>query len=312
MEVMMQDNTIPTDEVPDFSGRPPSTEWESVTLAGSREHFVWVWFKPANVPQGLVLRIPDETYRDYPHPERLTIRKLLQIAGVEPSSVSIWHLCGVTCEGQNGTSPALDQPIPEPAAGVDPNIVVYINAPPFETTQQAPPSRPVEERHALEVFLSIDRDWNASLQIEQQLTALRKQLANMLGRLTTLNRDLTPEESNAADTLDRKAWQDARRWLRDGAATVSRYITEFDVGEALSAAKENWLAQVYQQFVVPRQPFDGMQQTAREFEAHRKTLQTLQISMNTALSSAAQDGERRAQQVLSRIAAKMRAARSKR
>lgn len=309
---MMQDNIMPSDEFADFSGRPPSTAWESIAFADSAQTFVWVWFKPANVPQGLILRIPDEVYRDYPHLERLTIRKLLQAAGVEPNCVSVWYLYGVPYEGQNGTSPSLDQPIPEPAAGVDPNIVVYINARPAETMQHAAASVPTEQGHCSAVFLSIDRDWNASLQIEQQLTTLRKQLANMLARLNTLNRDLTPEESCAADRLDKKDWQDARRWLRDVAAVVSRYITEYDVGETLSAAKKNWFGEVYQRFVVPRQPFDGMWQAAKEYEAHRKALQTLLTRMNTAMSSAAQDGERRAQQVLSKIAAKARTARSKR
>jgi hypothetical protein len=45
---------------------------------------------------------------------------------------------------------------------------------------------------------------------------------------------------------------------------------------------------------------------------HRKTMQHLLGNMQTALAQAATDGERRAQMVLNRIAAKVRALRSKR
>ncbi|MBL8849713.1 MAG: hypothetical protein JNG89_08510, partial [Planctomycetaceae bacterium] len=48
------------------------------------------------------------------------------------------------------------------------------------------------------------------------------------------------------------------------------------------------------------------------FETHRKTVQNLLLQMNSAQAAATQDGERRAQQVLQRIGAKVRAARAKR
>jgi hypothetical protein len=50
----------------------------------------------------------------------------------------------------------------------------------------------------------------------------------------------------------------------------------------------------------------------REFEAYRKTLQSLLNNMQAAQAAAVRDGESRAQQVLSRITARVRAARAKR
>ena len=49
---------------------------------------------------------------------------------------------------------------------------------------------------------------------------------DMQTRLTTMNRDLTPEESHYADRADHDDWRDARRWLRDAANRLSKCIKE--------------------------------------------------------------------------------------
>ena len=65
-------------------------------------------------------------------------------------------------------------------------------------------------------------------------------------------------------------------------------------------------------FRVDRHSAGSHESVERDYEAHRKMLQTLLNNMNSALSNASQDGEQRARQVLSRIDAKVRAARSAR
>ena len=49
-----------------FAARVPSQGWEPVPLADSPQHVIWVWYKPANFPQGIAVNIPDETFRSYP------------------------------------------------------------------------------------------------------------------------------------------------------------------------------------------------------------------------------------------------------
>ena len=296
----------------DFAGRPPSESWETFPLADFPQHYVWAWFKPANVSQGLVLRIPDETFAGYPHRDQLTMRKLLQAAGVEPSCVSMWSLYGAPYAWQNGASPSFDQAIPAPVTGADPNIVVCVGTAHAAAVQHAAAPASADEGRLSQVFDRIDADWKASLEMEKKLAKLRKQLLAMLNRVNSLNRDLTPEESSHSDKLQKKAWQDARRWLRDVATRLSRYMKEYDIGDTSSGGKKNRFKQTYKQYIVPRRPFEGVQQVQREFEVYRKQVQTLLSNMNAALSSAAQDGERRAQQVLTGIAASVRAARSRR
>jgi hypothetical protein len=77
------------------------------------------------------------------------------------------------------------------------------------------------------------------------------------------------------------------------------------------AGKRGSFENIYEQYIVPRRHFDGLIQAERDFEQYRKTMQTLLNNMNAAQTSAAQDGERRAQVVLSRISAKARTLRTK-
>ena len=68
----------------------------------------------------------------------------------------------------------------------------------------------------------------------------------------------------------------------------------------------------YQQNIVSRRQFDGLEQAERDFDAYRKSLQTLLTKMGTANSTAVQEGERRAQQIMTRVAAQIRTSREKR
>ena len=112
--------------------------------------------------------------------------------------------------------------------------------------------------------------------------------------------------------MDRADWQDARRWLRDVATRLSRYMKDYDIGYISAAGQRNFFEATYQQHIALRQPLDGMEQIQRDFETYRKTLQTLMNNMQSTQASAERDGEQRAQAILNRIAARVRANRSRR
>ena len=286
-----------------FAARPPSTSWEGFPLEDAPQCLVWTWFKPSHVPSGLILTIPDETFQTVPRPDLLTTRKLLRAAGVDPRGVAMWSLYGVGYDGLFGTSPFLDQPIPAPAPGVDRQIVVCIHPPVMVPPAMSfppviSPMNPATAAQPVantELHERIGTDWNASLHLEKEMDSLRKQLAAMSAKLNSLNRDLTAEESRQADRQDHDDWRDARRWLRDAAGKVSRFMKECDVGETVYVGKKSWFEQIYEQVVIPRQPMNGLDQVRHEFETHRKNLQMLVHNMRATLSSAGADGERRAQ-----------------
>lgn len=156
------------------------------------------------------------------------------------------------------------------------------------------------------VFASIEADWRAIEQLERQLAALTKQLNGQASKLQSLNRDLAPQERLVADSNDVKEWNDVRRMLRDAAANISKQVRAFDIGTVSAAGNRNRFQEIFTQYVQTRTPFDGMQQTAHEFEQHRKVCQSLMTKSGSALTGAQRDAEGKARTVLGRIRAKQR------
>jgi hypothetical protein len=292
--------------------RLPSTAWEPISLADHPQIFVWAWFKPPSAPQGLCVRIPDETFRNPARRQPLTLRTVLHAVGVDPRMVAAWSLYGVSYGGQQLMDPAWDYPIPEPGTAADPTIGIYLHAWPTPATPAAvAPGLAPSGAHG-GAFSRMEADWNACLQIELHLMAASKLLNATLLRINSLNRDMSPEESRCGDSQDKRDWQEARRWLRDVASRVSRYLKDHLVGITSNAGKRNSYESIYQQYVVPRRHFDGLEQAERDFDSYRKSLQTLLTNMGAVNNTAVQEGERRAQQVMTRVAAKIRTSRAKR
>lgn len=294
-----------------FAARHPSAGWESIQVPGLAGVSFWAWYKPANAPTGLMFQVPPEALQAAP---QLTLRTVIHAAGLDAACIPMCSLFGFSFPGQAGTAPYFDQPLTIPAPGTDPNIVAYVDAP-SGAQYGARPAPTVNEAEStdsevLEICRNIERDWKGSLKNEKQLEALHKQLIDMQTRLNTLNRDLGPEERMCAERRDLDDWQEARRALRDAALRLSRFIREFDAGETTYAGKKRWFQEIYEDYVQPRQPFDGMRQAQQEFEVYRKMTQNLASNMQSVWQSASQEGERRAQTVLNAIAVKVRAAKT--
>jgi hypothetical protein len=325
-----QNPIIPSgDPAANFAVRLPSQQWEALNWASDPQHPAWVWFKPPALPQGLAVRIPEETWRTSSHLQQLTVRRLLQTAGVDPSCVGMWQFGGMSFPGMNGANPLLDQPLPAPAPGGIPEITVVVNVPMMlppmnyfppmahvpmaSAPMHAAPTTaagPMTGNHA-EIFERLDIEWTAVLDLEKDLERLRKLLVDLSARMKILNRDLNSDERLYSSREDKQDWQDARRFLRDGENRLRACVKEFDIGDPSSAGYRRGLEHIYQTFVVPRVPFPGIESAVGQFEAHRKMVTTLQGKMNNAYLGAVQNGERRAQQVLARIAGKVREAGNK-
>jgi hypothetical protein len=163
----------------------------------------------------------------------------------------------------------------------------------------------------VDIYERIEADWNSSNEIEKDLTRLRKQLVDILGRLKSLNRDLNGPERVHSNNQDKKDWQDARRCLRDATNRVWKYLKAHDIGDTSNAGKRVMFEEVFRKYIAPRRLFKEFMTTARAFESHRKTITTLHGDMNNAYAFASLDGERKAQQVLNRIQQKVREASNK-
>lgn len=305
-----------------FAFRPPSQTWEPIRCGDGPQSFVWAWFKPATAPQGLIVRLPD----DVSQVPGLTLRAILNLTGVDPTWLAMWQVQGMSFPGMGGVNPLLDQPLPPPVAGADPNIAIFVAAPqpsfaPMAMPMMAqapmpmmPPMRasnqPITAQTA-EVLERLDVEWTAAMDVEKDLDRLRKMLVDMMSRLKSLNRDLNPDERLYSSREDKQDWLDARRFLRDSDNRLRAAVKEFDIGDPSSAGHKRHFEGLYSQFVQPRLPFDGMEQALNGFEFYRKLLTTLHGKMNSVYLAAQSNAERRAQMVLARIANKVREAGNK-
>jgi hypothetical protein len=162
--------------------------------------------------------------------------------------------------------------------------------------------------HLMEAYEHVEQDWRAAQDTEKDLSRLRQQLLDMTARLKTLNRDLTGPERVHSNNQEKKDWQQARRMLRDCTNRLWKCMKAHDIGYTSSAGQRRWFEETYEKYIAPRRHFDGFQDADRAFGTYRKIVTTLHIDMTNALSIAQLDGERRAQQILARIAEKIREA----
>ena len=162
--------------------------------------------------------------------------------------------------------------------------------------------------HLLEAYEHVEQDWRACEEAEKDLARLRQQCLDMMGRLKVLNRDLTGPERIHSTNQEKKDWLHARRMLRDCTNRLWKCVKAHDIGYTSSAGQRRYFEEVYDKYIAPRRHFEGFVEADRAFGTYRKIVTTLQIDMSNAISIAQLDGERRAQQILARIAEKIREA----
>ena len=120
-----------------FAARPASQNWEMIPCGDAPQLAIWAWFKPPSWPQGVIVNIPDETYRGYPHRPQLTMRAVARWVGLEPACVWQWMQYGMPHDSQQGMSSEWNQPLPDPIAGADPNITLTVLFPAAPTMPYA-------------------------------------------------------------------------------------------------------------------------------------------------------------------------------
>ena len=306
--------------------RTPSVNWEPVPLDPSGRHVVWVWFRPAAVPYGLMFAVPAALFAESQIAAKLFVRQLVAATGLVEERILCWTLNGMTFDAAGGNSPLLDQPLPPPLPDTNLDLSVWIEPYPQLQTAEVPSlisGFPVQAMAPggfagagcsdadFRLLEAIDSSWTGILQLEARIGIIRKELGGSISRLNSLNRDLSSDERRTCDNKDKQDWIDARRWLRDSLSQLSRSVKEIDVGTTSGAGQRHKFEEIHRKYVATRTPFAGLAQAVNEFESHRKTVQNVLASAQANIARAGRDAEQRANSVLVRIGAKMRSDRRK-
>lgn len=282
---------------------------------------LWAWYRPQHLPSGLTIRIPPELAAAWPGGFPFSLGEIFVAAGVDPMQFHSISVFGAEWQPAAMIGPYLQHAVPPLAPGSPAEIAVNVMepmagnwagmAPPFPAaTEPAPPDDQSSGTGAM-MYDRIESAWKVSMQMERQMTGLRKKLATVMKSLGKLDRELTPEERLASDREDRDAWQDARRWVRELSAKCHRELKSFDIGMTSGAGKRNAIEQIYKDVIEPRVPSNDLQTIHRDFETYRKDMTNLQKSMTAALQAASQNGTSRAQRILGTISRKIKARRAK-
>lgn len=296
--------------------------------------YVWAWFKPESAPDTLCVQLPDEAFDLPGAPGPLTLKNVLSALDVAADEIAGWAPFGRPYEAIEWNS-ALEAPLAPPSAGIDPIITLFLNVPeqPAGGASESSVAIPSNVSNAaregsaegaaltefeaahpgtIAALARMEIEWTTIVQLENSLFSLRQQFSGMLMRLNALNRELTADEARAADQVDRRDWQTARTWMRDVITRLMRAIKEFDQSRLHIGDKRRWLESAYFQYVMPRRPFEGLEQTEQEFQMLRGMLQTLYASLCAVRDPGWQEAERKLHHTLNRIAFKMRADRTRR
>lgn len=316
-----------------FFQSAPSTGWMPLPIARVPGLAVWVWYRPAQLPEGLLIAVPPDVAAAWPGGLPFCLQDLLIATGVDPTLVHSVSLYGGPWQPQPAVLTWLQQPLPPVAPGLSNEIAIGIMNPAAVPAGIPAPMPNVTEAEVYaddftdtfddteeeadpagaerSIYDRIESAWRAAIQMERQMAGLRQKLNSTLTQLQKLDRDLRPDERLAADREDRDAWHDARRWLRDMAAKCHREIKSFDIGMTSAAGRRNWMEEQFEQVIKPRQPAGDLETVQREFETYRKDMVSLQKNMQAALQAGSTNGVQRANRVLGVVARKIRERRAK-
>lgn len=303
-----------------FIERAPSTAWEVLQIPGADDAACWVWFRPQHLPFGVAVTVPPELIGDPRDPLPFSLFHLVHAVGLPWEALESVSLYGREWQPASFWDTMAGELLPVPTDGSRSQILLMtrdssVAIPQSHPVASAPVAASISGSRApvatSSQFSRLETDWKACQGMERQLSGLRQQLAGVVSRLSTLDRDLRPQERLAADRQQKDEWDDARRWIRDVSAKVQRCIKAHDIGITSAAGRRNLIQDRYEQSVANAGAVGDLTSCLHDVEAYRKELANLYNNMGSSLQGANTNGIQRAQRILSKIAAQVTKKRAK-
>ena len=286
----------------EFADHPTSTDWETIGVPGTAGVTCRAWYRPEALTNGVAVAIPLQLTASPTSMLPFSLFQLVQAVGLTWEELVSVSLYGGPWRAASTWQQLAAQPLPLPLSGSTSQILLTADTVPSAPT----PAAATGGGSATGLFNRLETDWKACRGLERQLAGMRQQLSSVLGRLNAFDRDLRPDESLAADRLDKDEWHDARRWIRDVAAKVHRCIKAHDIGMTSAAGRRNVIQHTYEQGLTSREAVGDLSSCLHEVQTYRKELANLFTSMGSALQAANTNGVQRAQRILAKISARVR------
>jgi hypothetical protein len=241
-----------------FSDHGPSTQWAALKYQGAK--FAEVWFKPADDPHGLLIRIPQESFQIPGIGEQLTLANLLMAVNIVPAEVASWHLGDVLHAGINGANPEFATPLAPPQVS---HIEIHVRmVPAGEGADSAP------NWHELEAC------WKTILGLEASVDTLRISMESLRNELQSAwSKPLTMEEKTYAPRADVAQWTKAKNRIHNVLPKMRDFIHR--ATWALGAPERKRLDEIHKTHIQPHVPFPEMADVRRQLEDLRKDRQVL-------------------------------------
>ncbi|MCA9049972.1 MAG: hypothetical protein KDA89_14650, partial [Planctomycetaceae bacterium] len=197
-----------------FLHRPPSAQWEPLVPDQRSGMQLWVWFRPAHLPTGLVVSVPDQVVNACPDGLPFTLADILNAAGVPFQLLGGVSIFGAEWQPPAALLPLLNHALPSTSRNGRFEICVQTMVPgmyPSPMPEAYPagldaaawadavgedgitdfPEDDIASGQPLTegmMFERIESAWKVCLQVERQLQGVRQKLSAMIAALGKLDR----------------------------------------------------------------------------------------------------------------------------
>lgn len=109
-----------------FSARGPSVQWEPLTFPRCPGVVLWAWFRPEQLPQGVLVAVPAELSGQFPSTLPVTLAEILSSAGIPWPQFQGASLYGTDWMPAVAFQTCFHAVVPSPPAQSDPTITISV------------------------------------------------------------------------------------------------------------------------------------------------------------------------------------------
>lgn len=206
--------------VVNFSERPPSTQWASLSYQG--EPFAEVWLKPEGEPHGLTIRLSQKSFNNPDIRRHLSIENLLKAVGLASEEVESWLLDDGSNSGLPDYVSELNCPLPPPPLQIS-HLYLHVRMIPHVQSDNSI-AGPVPAE-IMAKWRKLEARWNTIIALEVNIDTLRLRMESLRAEVESAsNKSMTSEEKMHAMNADVAQWTKAKSRAKFAVPKLKEFI----------------------------------------------------------------------------------------